>query len=197
VLDNGLQVRVVEMHTAPLVSVWCWYRVGSKDERPGLTGVSHWVEHMNFKGTTGIPPDDFKQFIDRFGGFWNGYTWIDQTTYMATATKDALDEMLFMEAERMDRCLYDAEATESERSVIVSDDDEVTSAKRYLVGSIPRSLETNAGIARFLQTTEQFGLGLDHDRTLPGLVDAVADAARRTLRPEQAAIVIAGPYEES
>ena len=81
-------------------------------------------------------------------------------------------------------------------------DDEVTSAKRYLVGSIPRSLETNAGIARFLQTTEQFGLGLDHDRTLPGLVDAVtveavADAARRTLRPEQAAIVIAGPYEES
>ena len=121
VLDNGLQVRVVEMHTAPLVSVWCWYRVGSKDEGPGLTGVSHWVEHMNFKGTTGIPPDDFKQFIDRFGGFWNGYTWVDQTTYMATATKDALDQMLFMEAERMDRCLYDTAATESERSVIVSE----------------------------------------------------------------------------
>src|SRR5262249_15269603 len=51
VLDNGLKVLVQEVHTAPLASVWCWYRVGSKDEGPGTTGVSHWVEHMNFKGT--------------------------------------------------------------------------------------------------------------------------------------------------
>ena len=47
-LDNGLKVFVQEEHTAPLVSVWCWYKAGSKDERPGLTGVSHWVEHMYF-----------------------------------------------------------------------------------------------------------------------------------------------------
>ena len=47
-LDNGLKILVQEVHTAPLVSVWCWYRVGSGDERPGHTGVSHWVEHMNF-----------------------------------------------------------------------------------------------------------------------------------------------------
>src|SRR5207342_3145747 len=51
-LDNGLKVLIQEEHTAPLASVWCWYKVGSKDERPGLTGVSHWCEHMNFKGTT-------------------------------------------------------------------------------------------------------------------------------------------------
>ena len=121
VLDNGLKVLIQEAHTAPLVSVWCWYRVGSKDESPGLTGASHWVEHMNFKGTAGIPADEFKELIDRFGGFWNGYTWIDQTTYVETATKDALDQMLFMEAERMDRCLYDAEACESERTVIISE----------------------------------------------------------------------------
>ena len=79
---------------------------------------------------------------------------------------------------------------------------EVTSAKRYLCGAMPRSLETNAGIARFLQTAQQFDLGLDHDSRLPGLVDAVtveavAEAARRTLIPEQAAVVIAGPYEGS
>src|ERR1051326_3131933 len=54
VLDNGLKVIVQEEHTAPLASVWCWYKVGSKDERPGVTGVSHWVEHMNFKGTVNI-----------------------------------------------------------------------------------------------------------------------------------------------
>ena len=106
VLDNGLKVLVQEMHTAPLASVWCWYKVGSKDERPGLTGVSHWVEHMNFKGTTNIPRDQVKGIIEQFGGSWNGYTWIDQTTYLETATRDALDRMLFIEAERMANCLY-------------------------------------------------------------------------------------------
>ena len=120
-MDNGLKVLVQEAHTAPLVSVWCWYRVGSKDEPPGLTGASHWVEHMNFKGTAGIPQAEFKELIDRFGGFWNGYTWIDQTTYVETATKDALDQMLFMEAERMDKCLYDPDACEAERTVIISE----------------------------------------------------------------------------
>ena len=121
VLDNGLKILTREVHTAPLVSVWCWYRVGSKDERPGLTGVSHWVEHMNFKGTENIPRDEVKGVIDRFGGFWNGYTWIDQTTYMETATKDALDKMLFIESERMSRCLYDPADCDSERTVIISE----------------------------------------------------------------------------
>jgi zinc protease len=84
-LDNGLKVLVQEVHTAPLASVWCWYKVGSKDEQGGQTGVSHWVEHMNFRGTTNIPRDQVKGIIERFGGSWNGYTWIDQTTYLETA----------------------------------------------------------------------------------------------------------------
>ena len=121
VLDNGLEVIVREAHAAPLVSVWCWYRVGSKDEGPGLTGVSHWVEHMNFKGTENIPRDEIKSVIDRFGGFWNGYTWIDQTMYVETATKDAFDKMLFIESERMSRCLYDPADCDFERTVIISE----------------------------------------------------------------------------
>src|SRR5712672_770710 len=120
-LDNGLKVLVQEEHTAPLASVWCWYRVGSKDERPGLTGVSHWVEHMNFKGTTNIPRDQVKGIIEQFGGSWNGYTWIDQTTYLETATSDALDRMLFIEAERMASCLYHPDDCESERTVIIAE----------------------------------------------------------------------------
>ncbi len=120
-LDNGLKVLVQEVHTAPLASVWCWYRVGSKDEAPGVTGVSHWVEHMNFKGTRNIPRDQVKGIIEKFGGSWNGYTWIDQTTYLETASKDALDRMLFIEAERMDGCLYDPADCESERTVIISE----------------------------------------------------------------------------
>jgi len=120
-LDNGLTVFVQEMHTAPLASVWCWYKVGSKDEGPGLTGVSHWVEHMNFKGTTNIPRDQMKGIVEQFGGSWNGYTWIDQTTYLETATRDALDRMLFIEAERMASGIFDPEDCESERTVIISE----------------------------------------------------------------------------
>jgi zinc protease len=120
-LDNGLKVLIQEEHTAPLASVWCWYKVGSKDERPGLTGVSHWCEHMNFKGTANIPRDQVKGIIEQFGGSWNGYTWIDQTTYLETATRDALDRMLFIEAERMASCLYHPDDCESERTVIISE----------------------------------------------------------------------------
>jgi zinc protease len=121
VLDNGLKVLIQEVHTAPLASVWCWYKVGSKDEGPGITGVSHWVEHMNFKGTTNIPRDQVKGIIEQFGGSWNGYTWIDQTTYLETATRDALDRMLFIESERMANCLYHPDDCESERTVIISE----------------------------------------------------------------------------
>ena len=121
VLDNGLTVFVRPMRTAPLASVWCWYKVGSKDERRGQTGVSHWVEHMNFKGTTNIPRDQVKGIIEQFGGSWNGYTWIDQTTYLETATADALDRMLFIEAERMANGLYHPDDVESERTVIISE----------------------------------------------------------------------------
>jgi zinc protease len=120
-LGNGLTVLVREVHTAPLVSVWCWYRVGSRDEGPGRTGASHWVEHMNFKGTVNIPRDDMKGIVERFGGMWNGYTWIDQTTYLETAGGHAVDQMLFIEAERMHNGLYEPAECESERTVIISE----------------------------------------------------------------------------
>ena len=120
-LPNGLKVVVQEVHTAPLVSVWCWYRVGSINEQPGMTGVSHWVEHMNFKGTVNIPREHMKGIVERFGGMWNGYTWIDQTTYLETAGRAALDQMLFIEAERMAYGLYEPADCESERTVIISE----------------------------------------------------------------------------
>ena len=76
---------------------------------------------MNFKGTTNIPRDQVKGIIEQFGGSWNGYTWIDQTTYLETATRDALDRMLFIESERMASCLYHPDDCESERTVIISE----------------------------------------------------------------------------
>jgi zinc protease len=79
---------------------------------------------------------------------------------------------------------------------------ELDESRRYLIGSIPRALETNAAIAAFLQTEEFFGLGLDYDRRLPALLGAVTleeanAAARRALDPDRATLVIAGPYEDA
>jgi zinc protease len=121
VLSNGLTVLVQEAHTAPLASVWCWYRVGSGDEPPGQTGISHWVEHMNFKGTEQIPRDRIKGIVEKFGGMWNGYTWVDQTTYLETASSAALDQMLFIESQRMSASLFDSHECEAERTVVISE----------------------------------------------------------------------------
>jgi zinc protease len=76
---------------------------------------------MNFKGTRNIPRDQMKGLVERFGGMWNGYTWIDQTTYLETAGREALDQLLFIEAERMANGLYEPEECESERTVIISE----------------------------------------------------------------------------
>ncbi len=120
-LPNGLTVILREMRQAPVVSVWCWYRVGSRDERPGITGISHWVEHMNFKGTRSIRKDDLTRRVELAGGTWNGYTWLDVTTYFETVEKGALQEMLRLEASRMTECLYSRSEVERERTVVISE----------------------------------------------------------------------------
>jgi len=74
-LDNGLRILLRPARFAPLVSVWAWYHVGSKNEGSGTTGASHWVEHMNFKGTANIPRQEIKGLIERQGGFWNEKRW--------------------------------------------------------------------------------------------------------------------------
>lgn len=121
VLDNGLRVLIKPVPTIPIVSVWCWYAVGSANERPGLTGAAHWVEHMNFKGTEGITMEEMKGLIEEQGGYWNGYTWLDVTTYFETLASDALEVALRLESERMHRCLYDPDEVQSERTVILSE----------------------------------------------------------------------------
>ncbi|MFH1278870.1 MAG: pitrilysin family protein [Candidatus Eisenbacteria bacterium] len=120
-LRNGLSVLLRPVHSAPIVSVWCWYRVGSSDEGRGATGIAHWLEHMNFKGTRRFSKEQMKNMIEKRGGYWNGYTWIDQTTYFETLPKEHLDLALELEAERMRRSRIDADEFESERTVILSE----------------------------------------------------------------------------
>ncbi len=120
-LRNGLEVRLKEIHTAPLISTWVWYRVGSRNERPGITGVSHWVEHMQFKGTPTFPAGTLDRAISRDGGLWNAFTWVDWTAYFETMPQDRADLGLRIEADRMANSLFEAKEVESERTVIISE----------------------------------------------------------------------------
>jgi zinc protease len=120
-LDNGMWVLLKEIHTAPLISAWMWYRVGSRDEVPGITGASHWVEHMQFKGTSRFSGGELDKAISRDGGYWNAMTYIDWTTYFATMPAGKIDLILQLEADRMHNCLFDPDEVESERSVIISE----------------------------------------------------------------------------
>jgi zinc protease len=120
-LQNGLEVRLKEVHTAPLVSFWVWYRVGSRNETPGLTGVSHWVEHMQFKGTRAFPAGQLDRAISRDGGFWNAFTWHDWTAYFETMPAGRIDLALRLEADRMAHSLFEPAEVQSERTVIISE----------------------------------------------------------------------------
>jgi zinc protease len=120
-LSNGLTVLLKEIHTAPLTSQWLWYRVGSRNERPGITGVSHWVEHMQFKGTPRYPSGTLDKAIARLGGYWNALTHLDWTTYFETMPAADIDLALELEADRMLNSRFDAQEVASERTVIISE----------------------------------------------------------------------------
>ena len=120
-LKNGLEIKLKEIHTAPLISSWVWYRVGSRDEVPGITGISHWVEHMQFKGTEKFPAEEREKTIARAGGAWNAFTYLDWTTYYETLPADKIEHALEIEADRMVNSLFDPEEVESERTVIMSE----------------------------------------------------------------------------
>jgi zinc protease len=120
-LPNGLTVLLKEVHTAPLVSWWVWYRVGSRHERPGHTGISHWVEHMMFKGTRRFPGEVADRTVAADGGVRNAMTWIDWTTYFETMPVDKIDFALRLEADRMNHALFPPKEVASERTVIISE----------------------------------------------------------------------------
>jgi zinc protease len=120
-LQNGLLVLLKEIHTSPIISQWIWYRVGSRDEVPGLTGASHWVEHMMFKGTPQYPLGVLDQVISREGGYLNAFTFLDWTSFFESLPADKIDIALSLEADRMFNSLFDDREVSSERTVVISE----------------------------------------------------------------------------
>ncbi|MCS7060220.1 MAG: pitrilysin family protein [Anaerolineae bacterium] len=121
VLPNGLTIVLRENHAAPVASLWIWYRVGSRNEHPGMTGAAHWVEHLLFKGTPRYTESEMDRLISREGGARNGMTWIDWTTYYETLPADKIDLALDIEADRMVNALIEPADVRNERAVILNE----------------------------------------------------------------------------
>ena len=100
-LANGLQVVVVTNKRAPIVSHMVWYKVGAADERPGKSGIAHFLEHLMFKGTGTVPPGQFSKIVARNGGNDNAFTTEDYTAYFQRVARDKLDLVMGLEADRM------------------------------------------------------------------------------------------------
>ncbi|HZM24032.1 MAG TPA: pitrilysin family protein [Anaerolineales bacterium] len=133
-LSNGLKVLLKEIHTAPIISSWLWYRVGSRDEVQGRTGISHWVEHMQFKGTPQFPSNVLDKAISREGGTWNAFTYMDWTAYFETMPANKIDLALRLESDRMINSQFDANEVASERTVIISEREGSENEPLFLLG---------------------------------------------------------------
>src|SRR5215470_7838138 len=126
VLDNRLKVLLLEDHKSPAVTFQVWYRVGSRNEKDGKSGLSHFLEHMMFKGTPSIKPEEYSRIIAKNGGRSNAFTTSDVTVYFATMSRDKIGIELEKKVIQEERRLRTDDKP-------VAALDEVTSAVAYTV----------------------------------------------------------------
>ena len=117
-LPNGMTVVLSEDHSTPIVHAEVWYHVGSKDERPGRTGFAHLFEHMMFKGSKNVDPEEHASMIASIGGQSNAYTNDDTTVFWETVPSQYVPLVLWMEADRMATLRIDEKTFKSEREVV-------------------------------------------------------------------------------
>jgi zinc protease len=132
-LDNGLEVILKPVETSSAVTVWVFYNVGSRNEAPGITGISHFCEHMLFKGGGKLHTGDIFKLVSTEGGMNNGFTDTDLTAYYEILPKEKLDVGLFIESERMANSAFEPSAVESERSVVISEREGSENYPQYLM----------------------------------------------------------------
>ncbi len=120
-LDNGLKVMVKQDSRAPVVTSQVWYKVGASYEPDGVTGVSHMLEHMMFKGTQNLKPGELSKIIARLGGSENAFTSQDYTAYFQTIHKQHLNRMFELESERMQSLKLDDGEFQKERKVVLEE----------------------------------------------------------------------------
>ncbi|MCJ7642615.1 MAG: insulinase family protein, partial [Desulfobacterales bacterium] len=121
VLPNGLKIILLEDHKAPLITFQVWYRVGSRNEAWGRTGLSHLLEHMMFKGTQKYGPEDFSRIIQENGGNDNAFTTHDYTAYFENLSSDRIQVALDLESDRMQNLNLREEDFRTERMVVMEE----------------------------------------------------------------------------
>ncbi len=144
-LDNGLKILTLEDHSAPVVTFQMWVHTGSRNEHPGITGISHLFEHMMFKGSKKYGPEEHANIVKRNGGNLNAFTSDDVTVYFENIVPDKLELIISMEAERLANLNLTQETLNSEREVVKEE-------RRYRIdednfGSMYEQLRANAYMA--------------------------------------------------
>lgn len=188
-LANGLRVLLLEDHSVPVANVEVWYHVGSKDERLGRSGFAHLFEHIMFKGSANIGPEEHTRFISSIGGRYNATTDFDRTIYFETFPSNYLERILWMEADRM-RSLDVSEANfKSERDVVKEE-------RRLRVENPPfgRLFEVVLDKTYTTHPYRILPIGSMADLNAATLED-VREFHRTYYRPDNATLVIAGDFE--
>jgi len=117
-LDNGLEVILLEDHSVPVMSYWTFFRVGARNERPGITGISHFMEHMMFNGTEKYGPQEFDRVLEANGGYSNAFTSKNMTAYYEDFASDVLELIVDLDSDRMKSLALDPQYVESELGVV-------------------------------------------------------------------------------
>ncbi|SEO72702.1 zinc protease [Salinihabitans flavidus] len=188
-LDNGMQVVVVEDHRAPVVVHMVWYRAGAADERPGRSGVAHFLEHLLFKGTETMDPGEFSEVVAANGGRDNAFTSYDYTGYFQRVAADRLELMMRMESDRMVNLSLDQADILTERDVIIEE-------RNQRVENNPGALfREQRNAAQFLN--HPYGvpiIGWRHEMEKLSLEDALAYYGE-FYAPNNAILVVAGDVQ--
>src|SRR5712692_1818956 len=187
-LANGLLLLMVEGHAAPVINLQMWYHVGSKDEKPGRTGFAHLFEHLMFKGSAHVPPEQHSRIIEAVGGFDNAYTSDDVTVYWETFPSNYLERVIWLEADRLGSLKVDAANFQSEREVVKEE-------RRVRVEDRPygRVFEDLYAAAFSLHPYKHTTIGSMEDLNKAPL-DDVKDFFRTFYRPDNATVVIVGDF---
>lgn len=188
-LANGLTVLIREDHRAPIVVCQLWYRVGSSYERPGITGISHALEHMMFKGTRRYPGNTFSRTIAEQGGRDNAFTGRDYTAYFQTLERSRLEICLQLEADRMSNLVLDESDFAREIEVVKEE-------RRLRTEDNPRAYTWEAARAAAFQTSPYRQPIIGWMSDLEGLrLKQLRSWYYRYYGPNNAALVIAGDVQ--
>jgi zinc protease len=144
-LKNGMKILVQEDHAIPNVALYVFYRIGSRNERPGTTGLSHFFEHMMFNGAKKYGPKQFDTVMEAAGGSNNAYTGRDLTVYQDWFPRSALELIFDLESDRIQNLSFDPKMIESERGVVASERRTRVDADNF--GILDEQLWTTAFIA--------------------------------------------------